>query len=78
MPTILRIGSFRFFFYSGDADEPPHVHVERGERKAKIWLNPVRLYASGGFSRKEINKILELVQDNRDRLLRSWNEFFGA
>ena len=26
MPTVLRHGPYRFFFYSGDRDEPPHVH----------------------------------------------------
>ncbi len=29
MPTIPMPGPYRFFFYSGDRDEPPHVHVER-------------------------------------------------
>lgn len=44
---------------------------------AKFWLNPVRLERSGGFNRREINRILRLVEENRDYLLRSWNEFFG-
>lgn len=56
MPTVLRSGPYRFFFYSGDRREPPHVHVERDDSRAKLWLNPVRLQASGGFSRAEINK----------------------
>lgn len=34
MPTVLRVGPYRFFFYSGDGDEPRHVHVERGEGAA--------------------------------------------
>ncbi len=38
MPTILRIGPYRFFFYAGDRDEPQHVHVERDDRIAKFWL----------------------------------------
>jgi len=28
LPTVLRSGPYRFFFYSADRDEPPHVHVE--------------------------------------------------
>jgi len=32
MPTVLQIGPYRFFFYAGDRDEPPHVHVEREDR----------------------------------------------
>src|SRR5690606_5154622 len=31
MPTVLRSGSYRFFFYSLENDEPPHIHVECGD-----------------------------------------------
>ena len=40
MPTVLRRGPYRFFFYSSDRAEPPHVHVERDENLAKFWLDP--------------------------------------
>ncbi len=36
MPTILSVGSFRFFFYASDRDEPHHVHVERDDKIAKF------------------------------------------
>ena len=57
MPTVLRSGPFRFFFYSNEGSEPPHVHVEAGAHVAKFWLAPVRLAWSGGFSEREIGKI---------------------
>jgi hypothetical protein len=44
--------------------------------KAKLWLSPVRLHSSGGFSRSEISHIEQLVEENREDLLRSWDEFF--
>jgi Domain of unknown function (DUF4160) len=78
MPTVLRSGPYRFFFYAGDADEPPHVHVERDANTAKFWLKPVRLERSGGFGRREITAIEKLVEQNREALVRSWNEFFGS
>ena len=77
MPSVPIKGPYRFFFYAGDKDEPPHIHVERENMKAKFWLNPVRLQSSGGFSRSEINRIQRLVEDNKEDLLRSWNEFFS-
>ena len=77
MPTILRIGPYRFFFYAGDRDEPPHIHVEREAKKAKFWLTPVRLQNSGGFNRQEINQIHRLVEDNSTHLLKGWDEFFN-
>ncbi len=76
MPTILRIEGFRFFFYSSDKSEPPHIHVERDKNTAKIWIDPIRLQNSHGFSRTNINRILKIIDENRKLLLRSWNEYF--
>lgn len=76
MPTVLRSGPYRFFFYSGDREEPPHVHVERDACEAKYWLDPVRLARSTGFAVSELRKIESLVLDNQQLLLDSWNEYF--
>ena len=76
MPTVLRVGPYRCFFYAGDREEPPHVHVERDDNIAKFWLEPVRLQYSGGFSRREINRIHRLIEDNQQGILESWHEFF--
>jgi hypothetical protein len=78
VPTVLRIGPYRFFFYVGDRNEPPHMHVEREENIAKFWLEPVRLQKSGGFSGREINRIQQLIEEHRDELLRSWYDYFGS
>ncbi|CAN5193972.1 DUF4160 domain-containing protein [soil metagenome] len=77
MPTVFRRGPYRFFFYAGDRAEPPDVHVEREKNRAKLWLDPVRLQESGGFSRAEINRISAVVEENRALLLQAWNEFFN-
>jgi hypothetical protein len=77
MPTILRIGSYRFFFYAGDRDEPAHIHVESGDGLAKFWLDPVRLEYSKGFRRQDLNRILQLVHENAGYLLRKWDEYFS-
>lgn len=77
VPTVLRSGPYRLFFYAGDRDEPAHVHVERDDRIAKFWLDPVRLHKSGGFSRVEIARIETLIRVRRVALLEAWNEYFG-
>ena len=77
MPTILRIGPYRFFFYAGDRDEPIHVHVELDENVAKFWLIPIRLQRSGGFARREINRIHQLIEKRQDQLVEDWHEYFG-
>jgi len=76
MPTVLRSGPFRFFFYAGDGNEPPHVHVERDDGEAKFWLDPVRLERSHGFCSKDINRIQDLIEDHQGDLLEAWNDFF--
>lgn len=76
MPTILREGPYQFYFYSADAKEPPHVHVDSDQGQAKIWLTPVALAWTAGFTRQEIRRILRIVRQNRDELERSWNEYF--
>jgi hypothetical protein len=76
MPTVLRLGPYRFFFYAGDRDEPPHVHVERDDKIAKFWLDPIRLQRSGGFSRTEVSQIQKLVSSRQTVLLEQWDAYF--
>ena len=76
MPTVLRQGPYRFFFYAGDGGEPPHVHVERDDKVAKFWLDPVRLQSSGGFSRTEIADINRIIISNQERLSEAWHDYF--
>ncbi len=64
MPTILRVGPYRLFFYAGDRGEPVHIHVEQDDRIAKFWLDPVRLQKSGGFNRAQINRIQKSIEEN--------------
>jgi hypothetical protein len=77
MPTVLKAGPYRFFFYAGDRSEPAHVHVERDDCTAKFWLAPVRLQNSGGFSRSELNQIYNLINEHHEHLMRSWHDFFS-
>lgn len=78
MPTVLRIGPYRFFFYASDGGEPPHVHVERENMVAKFWLRPVRLQRSGSFGRAELMRLEALVTANAESLLERWDEFFSG
>ena len=77
MPTVLRNGPYRFFFYAGDLGEPPHVHVERDNNAAKFWIEPIRLQKSSGFSRKEINRIRSIIEQHHKELNQKWHEYFN-
>jgi len=58
MPTVLRLDGFRFYFYSEDRKEPPHIHVDRGGASAKIWLERVEVARNIGFAPHELGDIL--------------------
>ena len=78
MPTVLRIGPYRFYFYSHEPNEPPHVHVDRELCSAKFWLKKIALADNIGFNNKELNKLHELVSDHQTQFLDKWHEYFGA
>lgn len=78
MPTVLRIGPYRFFFYANENNEPRHIHVQRERMLAKFWLEPVSLASSVGFSAAELNKLMQLTEARQVQFTEAWNEFFGA
>ena len=78
MPTVARVGPYRFFFFGNEGFEPPHVHVQRDRKVAKLWLRPVALASGGGFSPREARRIQRLVEARRDALEEAWHEFFAA
>jgi hypothetical protein len=77
MPSVLRTQGYRFFFYSLEGTEPPHIHVERGDDVAKFWLQPVTLAESHGFRIHELNRVRLLVIEYRLELLEAWNAYFS-
>ena len=76
MPVIDRIGPFRILFYLREIKKP-HVHVQRDDIGAKIWLNPVGVARNESMNARELNKVLLIVKENRERYLEAWNEQFG-
>jgi hypothetical protein len=76
MPTIV-IDGYKFRFYSSDIQEPPHVHVIRGDDVAKIWLVSLDVEYNHGYNKPELNKIVKLTRENKERLLEAWNDYFS-
>ena len=77
MPTILRIGPYRFYFFSHEPNEPPHVHIDREQATIKIWLETLEVAQSRGFRPHEISGILTTTGEHRIALLEAWHEYFG-
>lgn len=78
MPTVLRSGPYRFFFFSNEGIEPAHIHVKAGADEAKFWLEPVDLAANYGFNVHELGAIRKLVETHQDDLLEAWYEHHDA
>ncbi len=74
MPTVLLIEGYRFFFFSNEGQEPPHVHVRRAGGVAKIWLQPVQVAYSLGLNPAELRRIRELTAEQQATFLERWNE----
>jgi hypothetical protein len=76
-PTVLQSGPYRFFFFSSDRAEPPHVHVKRDDKLAKLWLAPVREAYNYGFKPNELNRIAAITRENEQILLKACHEYFN-
>ena len=75
MPTVSGIpGPYRFYFYSFDCNEPPHVHVRRDRATAKFWLDPVLLAHCAGLNPRELNQVRRHILEHRDRIMEAWRE----
>ena len=58
MPTILYIDGWRFFFYSNERNEPIHIHIQKGDKECKYWLD------SSNF---ELNESYTYQMNNKDK-----------
>ena len=78
MPVVLRIGPYRFYFFSHEPNEPPHIHVDRDNLSAKFWLNPVALARNTGFNSKDLHSLQGMVREHQTEFVEAWNGYFGA
>ena len=77
MPTVLRSGPYRAYFYSHEPNEPPHVHVDRDDQSAKFWIGPVALARNLGFRAHELRKVEQILVKHEQKLLEAWYDHFG-
>jgi hypothetical protein len=78
VPTVLRSGPYRIYFYSHEPNEPPHVHVDRDDLTAKFWLDPIGLAGNLGFGARELREVERLIRQRSAELLEAWHAYFGT
>jgi hypothetical protein len=75
MPTVLRIGSFRFHFYSDERNEPAHIHIRTPDGECKFWLDPsIGLASNRGVRAHDLRLLDQLVFEHQDHLRRAFYE----
>lgn len=78
MPIIIVIDGFRFYFFSNENNEPPHIHVKKAGSVAKFWLLPeVKLCEVYGYKTQELKKAWQIVEENKELFIDKWNEYFN-
>ncbi len=75
MPTVLRIGPFRFHFYSDERGEPAHIHVRTSNGECKFWLDPIVLAKNRGLVPQTLREIERLVFENQRLLKEKYDEY---
>ena len=78
MPTVLRIGTFRFHFYSDERSEPAHIHVRTSDGECKFWLDPVVLARNRGLTPHTLRQIERLVFEHQAYLKDKYDEYHRA
>lgn len=74
MPTVLRIGRYRFHFYSDERGEPPHIHVATPDGECKFWLDPIALARNRGLRPNVVRRIERLVYQHAEFLKEKYDE----
>jgi hypothetical protein len=77
MPTVLRVAGYRFSFFAEEGNEPPHIHIQKAEGKAKFWLDPISLVYERGFTSRQLRFIKKTLIENQQYLLEERYGFFG-
>lgn len=75
MPTVLRVGSYRFHFYSEESHEPAHIHVRSPDGECKFWLEPIGLAGNRGMAAQNLREIERLTFEHRELLVEKFHEF---
>lgn len=77
MPTVLRWNGYRFYFFSNEGTEPPHIHIDKGGATAKFWLRPVALARNIGYGAKELRELESKVAEEAAQFEEAWRVYFG-
>ena len=77
-PTVLRIGNYRFYFFSRE-EERIHVHIVSPDGEAKFWIEPIVSLASyTGLSKRQLGYLQKLTEEHKSEVVKAWKKYFKA
>ncbi|EGY01898.1 hypothetical protein AZA_88333 [Nitrospirillum viridazoti Y2] len=76
MPTVLRLDGLRVVIYPND-HPPAHVHVLGPALAVVINLVGMELREVIGCTEREARRILQLVAEHQEALLKEWRRIHG-
>ena len=85
MPKLFKVGRYIIFFWSNEAGEPIHVHIAMAKptsNATKIWITRsggcIVAHNKSQIPQKDLNKLLEVIQDNFFYICSEWKGFFDV
>ncbi len=78
MPTILRQSGWRFFFYSNEGNEPPHIHCRKAGKECKYWIGTgyydIREDYAFDLSPRDKRQIRKIIFAHLDYIMEQWDK----
>ncbi len=76
MPTVLKIGIYRFFFFSRE-EKRMHIHIICPDGEAKFWLEPeIKLAKNYKLSPRQLKEVEKITKEHADEFRESWRKYF--
>ncbi|WP_299013610.1 DUF4160 domain-containing protein [uncultured Polaribacter sp.] len=65
------------FFYSNE-HKPIHVHVKNADGEAKFNVIDMLWIKNVGVKSKDLKLAESLIDENKDLIIKAWNNYFNA
>lgn len=77
MPTLLIKHGWRFYFYANERNEPPHVHVQKGDVECKFWPKPEVYDIEEVFAFNMNPRVRRILFENFDYFIEEYQKIHG-
>lgn len=79
MPTIFIENGFRFFLYSRDISEHPHVHIENADGEIKLWMDTFVVAKRYDNMRKADERFaIEIAKRRYQDIMNAWQKLLDT